>query len=107
MKAPERVAGVFFFACNMDPSGVRHLSQSSFEPVLRSTREGLRPAIGYAGALQRLCGSRYPDAADATQLLRARSREDQRACRFAPLQRPEQFNTAMLEFVGKVLPTGA
>jgi pimeloyl-ACP methyl ester carboxylesterase len=23
---------------------------------------------------------------------------------FAPLQRPEQFNTAMLEFVGKVLP---
>ena len=24
---------------------------------------------------------------------------------FAPLQRPEQFNTAMLEFVGKVLST--
>jgi pimeloyl-ACP methyl ester carboxylesterase len=23
---------------------------------------------------------------------------------FAPLQRPEQFNTAILEFVGKVLP---
>jgi pimeloyl-ACP methyl ester carboxylesterase len=23
---------------------------------------------------------------------------------FAPLQRPEQFNTAMLAFVGKVLP---
>ncbi len=26
MQAPERVAGVFFFACNMDPSGTREIA---------------------------------------------------------------------------------
>jgi pimeloyl-ACP methyl ester carboxylesterase len=31
MKAPARVAGVFFFACNMDPSGVREIEPS---PIL-------------------------------------------------------------------------
>ena len=30
-KAPERVAGVFFFACNMDPSGTKEIEAS---PVL-------------------------------------------------------------------------
>src|ERR1700678_342655 len=28
-KAPTRVAGVFFFACNMDPSGVKQIEPSS------------------------------------------------------------------------------
>ncbi len=32
MKAPERVAGVFFFGCNMDPSGTKEVE---FGPVLR------------------------------------------------------------------------
>ena len=32
MKAPERVAGVFFFACNMDPSGTKEVDFSN--PVL-------------------------------------------------------------------------
>jgi pimeloyl-ACP methyl ester carboxylesterase len=32
MKAPARVAGVFFFACNMDPSGTKEVE---FGPVLR------------------------------------------------------------------------
>jgi len=32
-RSPARVAGVFFFACNMDPSGVREISQMS--PILK------------------------------------------------------------------------
>jgi hypothetical protein len=40
---PTRVAGVFFFACNMDPSGVKQIEPS---PILDCcfgpTREGLR-----------------------------------------------------------------
>ena len=31
-KAPERVAGVFFFACNMDPSGTKEIE---FTPILK------------------------------------------------------------------------
>ncbi len=49
--------------------------------MLRSTCEGLRPAIGYAGKLQWLRRRRQPHATDATQLLRTRSRENRRACR--------------------------
>jgi pimeloyl-ACP methyl ester carboxylesterase len=29
MRVPERVAGVFFFACNMDPSGAKELDESN------------------------------------------------------------------------------
>lgn len=32
-KAPARVAGVFFFACNMDPSGAKEITE--FTPILR------------------------------------------------------------------------
>ncbi|HEX9448897.1 MAG TPA: alpha/beta hydrolase [Dongiaceae bacterium] len=32
MKAPARIAGVFFFSCNMDPSGTREIAQPN--PVL-------------------------------------------------------------------------
>jgi pimeloyl-ACP methyl ester carboxylesterase len=32
MQAPERIAGVFFFGCNMDPSGVKDVE---FSPILR------------------------------------------------------------------------
>ena len=32
-KAPSRVAGVFFFACNMDPSGAKQITE--FTPILR------------------------------------------------------------------------
>jgi pimeloyl-ACP methyl ester carboxylesterase len=42
-KAPARVAGVFFFACNMDPSGVK-----PFEPSLILNRCFARHAKDYA-----------------------------------------------------------
>ena len=32
MKAPERVAGVYFFACNMDPSGIKQIMEPN--PIL-------------------------------------------------------------------------
>jgi pimeloyl-ACP methyl ester carboxylesterase len=32
-KAPERAAGVFFFGCNMDPSGAKEITE--FTPILR------------------------------------------------------------------------
>jgi pimeloyl-ACP methyl ester carboxylesterase len=32
MQAPERVAGVFFFGCNMDPSGTKEINES--DPIL-------------------------------------------------------------------------
>jgi pimeloyl-ACP methyl ester carboxylesterase len=32
IKAPTRVAGVFFFACNMDPSGVKQITEPN--PIL-------------------------------------------------------------------------
>jgi hypothetical protein len=32
MKAPTRVAGVFFVACNMDPSGVKQITEPN--PIL-------------------------------------------------------------------------
>ena len=54
MKAPARVAGVFFFGCNMDPSGVRPVE---FGPVLR--RCFARHAKDYAAL------SATPDQFDA------------------------------------------
>jgi hypothetical protein len=65
-KAPSRTVGVFFFACNMDPSGVKPFEAS---PTLDRCSINMRkttPSIGYAGALQRLHRRRQPDAADAT-----------------------------------------
>ena len=80
-KAPSRVAGVFFFACNMDPSGVKPFEATpTLNRCFARHAKDYAAAIGDAGPLQRLRRSRQPDAADATQLLRGRSREDQRAC---------------------------
>ena len=53
--AQSRVAGVFFFACNMDPSGVKPFETTpTLEPLLRSARAGLCSVISYAGRFQRL-----------------------------------------------------
>jgi len=140
-KAPLRVAGVFFFACNMDPSGAKQITELS--PIL--TRCLGRHAKDYAQL------SATPDQfeafADAVGLMMktepnysandlaqisvpvaiVHSEHDEFIKRehaeylarsipnaelvnlhgvshFAPLQRPEQFNIAMLAFLGKVLP---
>ncbi len=137
--APTRVAGVFFFACNMDPSGVKDIT---FTPILRR-------CIGrHAQDYQRLSATpdQFDALSDAVGLMQqtqpnyaasdlaaisvpvaiVQSEHDEFIWRehaaylarniphaefiellgvshFAPLQRPEHFNTAMLAFLGKAL----
>jgi pimeloyl-ACP methyl ester carboxylesterase len=139
MQAPARVAGVFYFACNMDPSGVREIAPS---PIL--DRCFSRHAKDYAQL------SATPDQFNAfvaavTQMMKtqpnyfahdfagisvpvaivqseheefiklehseylARSIPGAElillpgVSHFAPLQRPEQFNSVVLAFLGKAL----
>ncbi len=139
-KVPSRIAGVFFFACNMDPSGVKPIEAS---PTL--TRCFDRHAKDYSQLSA--TPERFEDFVEAITLMQqtqpnysahdlakisvpvvivqseheefirpehtrylARSIPNAElvilngVSHFAPLQRPEQFNTAMLAFFGKVLP---
>jgi pimeloyl-ACP methyl ester carboxylesterase len=137
---PLRVVGVFFFACNMDPSGVR-----PFEPTptvnrclarhakdyaeLSSTPEHFKDLVTAVTLMQQtqpnysahdLAKIRVPVAvvqSEHDEFIRrehaeylAHSIPDaeftllKRVSHFAPLQRPEQFNAAMLKFVSEVLP---
>jgi pimeloyl-ACP methyl ester carboxylesterase len=139
-KAPTRVAGVFFFACNMDPSGAK-----PFEPSPVIDRCFSRHMKDYAQLSA--TPDQFDEFADAVGLMQrtqpnysandlaqisvpvaiVHSEHDEFIKRehaeylarsipnaefialpgvshFAPLQRPEQFNAAMLAFVGKVLP---
>jgi pimeloyl-ACP methyl ester carboxylesterase len=139
-KAPSRIAGVFFFACNMDPSGVKPIDAS---PAL--TRCFGRHAKDYAQlsatpmhfkdfveavtlmqqtepnySARDLAKISVPVAIVQSELEEFIKREHAEylaqaipdaefivlngVSHFAPLQRPEQFNAAMLEFLGKVLP---
>jgi pimeloyl-ACP methyl ester carboxylesterase len=139
-KAPSRIAGVFFFACNMDPSGVKPFEAS---PTLN--RCFGRHARDYAqlsatpeyfqefAAAVTLMQQTQPNysvndlAKISVPVVIVQSEHEEFIKRehaeylaqaipgaefivlnavshFAPLQRPEQFNTAILEFAGKVLP---
>ena len=136
-EAPKRVAGVFFFACNMDPSGVREIEPS---PIL--DRCFARHATDYAQlsatpdqfkvfveavSLMIKTQPNYSEH-DLTRIgvpvMIVQSEHDEFIRRehaeylarvipnaeflvlngvshFAPLQRPDQFNTAMLAFLGE------
>jgi pimeloyl-ACP methyl ester carboxylesterase len=139
-KAPTRVAGVFFFACNMDPSGTKQITE--FTPILR------RCISRHSQDYERLSATpdQFDEFSDAVGLMQktqpnysandlaqirvpvviVHSEHDEFIKRehaeylarsipnaefidlagvshFAPLQRPEQFNTAMLAFLGKAL----
>jgi pimeloyl-ACP methyl ester carboxylesterase len=141
-KAPNRVRGVFFFACNMDPSGTKEFE---FTPIvercfnrhvkdykqLSATPDQFDEFSEAVGLMQRT----QPNysANDLAQIsipvAIAHSEHDEFIKRehaeylartipnaefiylpgvshFAPLQRPEQFNSAMLTFLGKVLSGG-
>ena len=77
---PSRVAGVFYFACNMDPSGLKPI-----EATTALSRCFARHTKDYAQLsatpenFEELCRRRQPDGPDATELLRAGPCEDQRA----------------------------
>jgi pimeloyl-ACP methyl ester carboxylesterase len=138
-QAPTRVSGVFFFACNMDPSGTKEMTE--FAPILRRCIG--RHMQDYA----RLSATpdRFEDFSDAVGLMQrtqpnysahdlaqisvpvaiVQSEHDEFIKRehaeylarsiphahyielpgvshFAPLQRPAQFNTAMLAFLASL-----
>lgn len=140
-QAPARAAGVFFFACNMDPSGAKEITE--FTPILQrcvsrhmedykqlsTTPDQFEAFSGAVGLMQ----STMPDytAQDLAQIsvpvAVVQSEHDEFIKRehaeylarsipgaeyiflpgvshFAPLQRPEQFNEAVLAFLGKVFP---
>jgi pimeloyl-ACP methyl ester carboxylesterase len=139
-KSPERVAGVFFFACNMDPTGVR-----PFEPTptlnrcfsrhtedyrqLSATPDQFKQFVEDVGLMQRTQPDYSEQALAKIQVpvTIVQSERDEFIKRehaeylaqaipgatlillngvshFAPLQRPQQFNAAMLAFVEEVLP---
>ena len=138
--APERVAGVFFFGCNMDPSGTkpfvptpvidrcfsRHAKDyaqlsatpDDFDAFVAAVSEMMRtqpnyPALDLARirvpvAIVQSEHDEFikPEHADylarsipGAQLLLLRG-----VSHFAPLQRPAQFNRAVLEFLRRALP---
>jgi pimeloyl-ACP methyl ester carboxylesterase len=138
-QAPARVAGVFFFACNMDPSGAKEIE---FTPILKrcfgrhvkdyarlsATPDQFDEFSDAVGLMQRTQPnySAHDLAQISVPVAIVHSEHDEFIKRehaeylaqsipnaefiylpdvshFAPLQRPEQFNTAMLAFLGKVL----
>jgi pimeloyl-ACP methyl ester carboxylesterase len=136
--APVRVAGVFYFACNMDPSGVKELE---FTPILDRCigrhRQDYRQLSTTPDAFDELAAalgvmqSTQPNystqdlASIRTPVVIAHSEHDEFIRRehaeylarsipgaefiylsgvshFAPLQRPQQFNAAVLAFLDRV-----
>jgi len=143
-RAPTRVAGVLFFACNMDPSGTKQITE--FTPILRrcigrhakdyaqlsatpDQFDGFSDAVGLMQKTQPNYSAN--DLAEiSVPVVIVHSEHDefikrehaeclarnipnaelvhlQGVSHFAPLQRPEQFNIAMLAFLGKVLHLSA
>ncbi len=137
-KVPSRASGVFFFACNMDPSGVKPFEAT---PVLdrcfarhtkdyaqlSATPEGFKDFVDDVGLMQRTQPNYSADdlAKISVPVAIVQSEHDEFIKRehaeylaktipnaefiflngvshFAPLQRPEQFNAAIVEFAGKV-----
>ena len=140
-QAPARVAGVFFFACNMDPSGTKEITE--FTPILRrcinrhtqdykqlsatpDQFDALSDAVGLMQKTQPnysvndlarmsvpvvIVQSEYDEfikREHAEYLARSIPNAEfihlPGVSHFAPLQRPEQFNKAIVAFLGKVLP---
>ena len=138
-QAPSRVAGVFFFACNMDPSGTKDVE---FTPILQrcisrhiqdykelsATPDEFEAFSEAVGLMQRtqpnysaedLAQIRVPVAIVQSEHDEFIKREHAEylarsipgadfiflpgVSHFAPLQRPGQFNAAMLAFLRTVL----
>jgi pimeloyl-ACP methyl ester carboxylesterase len=138
-EAPARVAGVFFFACNMDPSGVKPFEPS---PVLdrcfgrhmkdyaqlSATPDQFKAFVEAVSLMQRTQPNYSASdlAKIAVPVAIVQSEHDEfikqdhaeflarsipgaeliilpGVSHFAPLQRPGQFNAAVLAFAGRVL----
>ena len=139
MKAPARVAGVFFFGCNMDHSGTKEVE---FTPILRRCMsrhasdyarlsetpdqfDAFSEAVGLmmqtqpnysASDLAKVCVPVTVVQSEYDEFIKREHAEYLAksipgaewillpgVSHFAPLQRPEQFNSGLLAFLGKVL----
>jgi pimeloyl-ACP methyl ester carboxylesterase len=138
---PSRVAGVFFFGCNMDPSGTKEITEypliiqrcfsrhtKDYEQ-LSATPDQFNEFTNAVGLMQRtqpnysaedlgrisvpvtIVHSEHDEfikREHADYLARSIPHAEfvylTGVSHFAPLQRPEQFNSVMLTFLGKVLP---
>ena len=137
---PSRLAGVFFFACNMDPSGVKPFEatptlnrcfsrHTKDYAQLSATPERFQEFVEAVSLMQKTqpSYSAHDLAKISVPVAIVQGEDDEFIKRehaeylartipnaefilldgvthFAPLQRPEQFNAAMLKFVGRVLP---
>ncbi|OXJ07638.1 MULTISPECIES: alpha/beta fold hydrolase [Burkholderia] len=137
-RAPERAAGVFFFACNMDPSGTKEIVPSplldrcfarhrkdyaalsatpdQFDAFVAAVSEMMRTQPDYRA--QDLAAIAVPvtivlgehdefirpehAAYLASTIPGAMLTTLPGVSHFAPLQRPERFNAAMLAFLGRL-----
>lgn len=139
-RAPERIAGVFFFACNVDDTGTKPFVMSDtigrciarhrrdYE-ALSSTPGGFDALFEAVGLMQRTLPDYSADdlksiavpvtvvqaehdefikpqhaAYIAATIPDARLVHLKDVTHFAPLQRPDVFNAAVLEFLARVLP---
>jgi pimeloyl-ACP methyl ester carboxylesterase len=138
--APVRVAGVFFFACNMHPSGLKPMEPSPIldrcfaqhtkdYAQLSATPDHFKDFVQDLSLMQRTQPNYTADdlAKISVPVMIAQSEKDEFIKRdhaeyladtipnaeflllndvshFAPLQRPGQFNSAMLAFISKTLP---
>ena len=138
-RAPSRVAGVFYFGCNMDPGGVKEFiptpvvdrcfSRHAKEYArLSRTPDDFEAFVAAVGLMQRTQPNYTPrDLAEVrVPVMVVQSEGDEFIKRehaeylaqsipgadlvllpgvthFAPLQRPAQFNAAVLAFLGRVL----
>jgi pimeloyl-ACP methyl ester carboxylesterase len=139
-QAGSRIAGVFFFACNMDPSGVKPFAatptlnrcfarHAKDYAELSATPGQFRDFVDAVTAMQRtqpdysahdLAQVRVPVAIVQSEHDEFIKREHAEflaqtipgaelvmlrdVSHFAPLQRPEQLNTAMIAFISKSVP---
>ena len=137
---PSRVSGVFHFACNMDPSGVKPFTNSpllerciarhkkdyaelspapdQFDALASdlSLMQGRQPGFSIADLKEirahvTIAQSQFDEfirAEHAEYLARSIPNADyvflDEVSHFAPLQRPDQFNAAILEFLRQARP---
>jgi pimeloyl-ACP methyl ester carboxylesterase len=136
--APARVAGVFFFACNMDPSGTKTIEPSQIlgrcfrrhtrdYAELSATPDQFDAFAAAVGRMQKtepnysaldLADIHVPVAivhSEHDEFIRSEHAEYlarsipgaelillRGVSHFAPLQRPDHFNSAMCAFLGRV-----
>jgi pimeloyl-ACP methyl ester carboxylesterase len=128
MKAPARVAGVLYFGCNMDPSGVKDRHAKDYVR-LSATPDQFKTFAEAVGLMMKtqpnysardLAEIRVPvtimqsehdefiKREHAEYLAQSIPKADfvvlTGVSHFAPLQRPEQFNDALLAFLRRIYP---